>query len=89
MIKYFTFYRENNKFDDILKDNNIKKVIHLKIKWYQHLMIGIGENGNDRHFSYITLKYGDDMKKLDYKDMKKPQYKDLTPIKGVDYSPKR
>ena len=81
MIKYYTFYRENNKFDDILKDNNIKKVIHLKIKWYQHLMIGINEDGNDRHFSYITLKYGDDMKKLDYKDR--------TPIPNIDYIPKK
>jgi hypothetical protein len=81
MSKYFTFYRENNNFDDIVKDANIKKVIHLKISWYQHLMIGINEAGNDRHFSYITLKYGDDMKKLSFKDR--------TPIANVDYSPKK
>lgn len=81
MNKYFTFYRENNNFDDILKDANIRKVIHLKISWYQHLMIGITEKDNDRHFSYITLKYGDDMKKMSFKDR--------TPVPGVDYAPKK
>ena len=24
-MKYYTFHRENNDFEDILKDNNIKK----------------------------------------------------------------
>lgn len=81
MNKFYTFYRENDNFDDILKDTNIKNVIHLKIKWAQHLMISINERGNDRHFSYITLKYGDDMKNIGTKDR--------TPIANVDYVPKK
>ena len=39
---------------------------------------------NDKHeqsFSYITLKYGD--------EMKQELVKDFTPIPGVDYIPKR
>jgi len=79
--KYYVFYRENDNFDDILKDSNIKRVIHLKIKWECHLMIGIKESGNDRHFSYIGLKYGDDIKRLDTRDR--------TPVPGVDYVPKK
>lgn len=81
MIKYYTFYRENNKFDDLLKDPNIKKVIKFKIRWENHLMIGIVEDGNERQFSYITLKYGEDIKSMDIKDR--------TPVPGVDYIPKK
>lgn len=80
-MKYYTFYRENNNFDDILQDTNIKKIIKFKIIWYQHLMIGIGNNGNDRHYSYITLKYGE--------DIKLPDVMDRTPIPNVDYIPKK
>lgn len=81
MIKYYTFYRENNNFSDLLNDPIIKKIIDTKIKWYQYLMIGMIEEKNDHTFSYITLKYGD--------DIKKPDIKDFTPIPGVDYVPKR
>ena len=80
-MKYYIFYRENNKFDDILKDSNINKVMCLKISWDQHLMIGLGDKSNDRHYSYITLKYGEDITKLDTIDR--------TPIPGVDYMPKK
>ena len=34
-MKYYTFYRENNNFDDIEKDNIVKKFADTKIKWYQ------------------------------------------------------
>lgn len=81
MIKYYTFYRENNKFDDILKDPNIKNLFHLKITWFQYLMVGMVEDGNEKNFSYITLKYGD--------DIKQPEIQDFTPIPGVDYVPKK
>lgn len=37
-MKYYTFYRENNNFVDILTDINIKKVVDLKISWLRHLM---------------------------------------------------
>lgn len=80
-MKYYIFYRENNKFDDILKDSNISRVICFKILWDQHLMIGLGNKSSDRHYSYITLKYGEDMKKLDVIDR--------TPIPNIDYIPKK
>ena len=79
-MKYYTFYRENNNFDDILTDTIIKKIIDEKLRWYQYLIIGM----NDKHeqsFSYITLKYGD--------EMKQELVKDFSPIPGVDYIPKR
>ena len=78
-MKYYTFYRENNNFEDILTDINLKKVIKFKIRWFQYLMIGIPED--EKQFSYITLKYGD--------DLKKPDVRDFTPIPGVDYAPKK
>jgi hypothetical protein len=80
IMKYYTFYRENNNFDDILNDQIIKKIIDEKMRWYQYLIIGM----NDKHeqtFSYITLKYGD--------EMKQELVKDFSPIPGIDYVPKR
>jgi hypothetical protein len=81
MIKYYTFYRENNKFDDILSDQTIKKLLKMKVFWYQYMMVGIEEHKNEQTFSYITLKYGD--------DIKSPDVKDFTPVPGVDYVPKK
>jgi len=78
-MKYFTFTREDNNFDDILQDVNLKKRIDLKISWYQYLMIGMVDD--DKTTSYITLKYGDEM----VGDL----VKDHSPISGVDYTPKR
>ena len=79
-MKYYTFYRENNNFDDILNDQIIKKIIDEKMRWYQYLIIGM----NDKHeqtFSYITLKYGD--------EMKQELVRDFSPIPDVDYIPKK
>ena len=80
-MKYYTFYRENNNFDDIEKDNIVKKFAETKIKWYQHFMIGMRKDGNDQNFSMLTLKYGE--------DMVNNLTKDFTPIPGVDYIPKK
>jgi hypothetical protein len=81
-MKYYTFYRENNDFSDILRDPLVKKMIDEKISWYQYLTIGIQETkANEQSFSMLTLKYGD--------DMKHPDYKDFTPVPGVDYIPKK
>ena len=80
-MKYYTFYRENNNFDDIEKDNIVKKFAETKIKWYQHFMIGMKKDGNDQNFSMLTLKYGE--------DMVNNLTKDFTPIAGVDYIPKK
>ena len=32
-MKYYTFYRENDDFEDILKDNILKPIIDTKIKF--------------------------------------------------------
>lgn len=79
-MKYYTFYRENNNFDDILADPILKKIIDEKIRWSQHLVIGM-QDKNEQTFSYITLKYGD--------EMVQSLVKDRSPIAGVDYVPKR
>lgn len=81
-MKYYTFYRENNNFSDILKDPMIKKIVDLKISWHCHLMIGINDSTeNEQSFSMITLKYGD--------DMVNNLTKDFTPVSGVDYVQKK
>jgi hypothetical protein len=82
-MKYYTFYRESNKFDDILADANIKKFIREKIRWLNYLKIGIDEyeKGTDKVFFYITLKYGD--------EIRTQLTKDYRPIPNVDYIPIR
>jgi hypothetical protein len=79
-MKYITFYRENDNFDDILKDINLKKHMHEKIRWSNYLRIGLNDD-KDTLFSYITLKYGDEMRtKLT---------EDYSPVADVDYTPIR
>jgi hypothetical protein len=80
-MKYFTFYRESNKFDDILDDASIKKYIKMKIKWNQHLLIGVSELHDSSAISVITLKYGD--------EMVNNLTKDYTPEPGIDYKPEK
>ena len=77
-MKHITFYRENSNFDDIIKDPNLKKVIYEKTKWFQHLTLGIQDD--EKIFSYITLKYGD--------DIRTDVVKDFSPIPNIDYIPK-
>ena len=79
-MKYYTFYRENNNFDDILNDQIIKKIIDEKLRWFQYLIIGMNEK-HEQTFSYITLKYGD--------EMKQELVKDFSPVPGIDYIPKK
>jgi len=77
-MKYITFYRESNNFDDILNDINLKKHVHEKIRWYNFLRIGLKDD-KATLFSYITLKFGDEMRtKLT---------EDYSPIPNVDYIP--
>lgn len=81
-MKVYKFYRENNNFDDILKDPILKKVIDMNIRFPNHLIIGIEDTKkNEQTFSYLTLKYGD--------EMRQSINKDFTPIPGVDYIPKK
>lgn len=78
-MKYYTFYRDSNTFDDILNDTNLKKHIIEKIRWTNYLLIGI--NNDDKLASYITLKFGDEMRNR--------LTKDYSPIPGIDYIPIR
>lgn len=83
-MKYYTFKRESNKFDDILTDPSLKKLIYTKITWSQHLLIGLDEFSTkefDKLASYIVLKYGD--------DICTQITKDYAPIPNVDYIPIR
>jgi hypothetical protein len=80
-MKYYTFKRESNNFDDILNDPALKKLIKLKIKWKSHLMIGLSDKAEDGTYGYVVLKYGD--------DIINPINKDFRPVPGVDYTPKR
>jgi hypothetical protein len=82
-MKYYTFYRESNNFDDILSDVIIKKFADTKLHWYKYLMVGISESikDSDQYYSLLTLKYGE--------DMVSSVCKDFTPVAGVDYIPKK
>jgi hypothetical protein len=82
-MKYYTFYRESNKFDDIISDANLKQFVRERISWTGHYMIGINEYEKDAEkiFSYITLKYGD--------EIRTNLTKDYRPIPNKDYTPKR
>lgn len=78
-MKYFTFKRESNDFDDILQDINLKKNIYEVVSWLNHIRISMKDD--DKISSYITLKYGDEMiNKLT---------EDYSPIANKDYIPKR
>ena len=79
-MKNYTFYRENNHFDDILNNANVKSMIKLKIKWNKHLVIGIDNGDTDSVHSYITLMYSDDLVTVS---------RDFKPIPGIDYTPKK
>jgi hypothetical protein len=83
IMHYLVFRRENNKFDDILKDKNIKPIYKTKIQYYGNLILGFTEDHDDtsKILSYIILKYGDDIVTLDIPDR--------TPIPHKDYIPKK
>ena len=81
-MKYYTFYRESNNFDDILNDAMLKKSIDEVIRWYQYLIIGYYDSTKASSNSiYISLTYGD--------EMTNNLVKDYSPIPGVDYVPKK
>jgi hypothetical protein len=79
-MKYYTFYRENNVFDDILSDITIKKIVRTKISWLNYLMVGIEDE--DKIASYITLKFGDSIRTDLVKDFSPIPFKDYTPIRN-------
>lgn len=80
-MKFYTFKRESNDFDDIIKDSGLKSYISTKIKWRGYLMIGLNFNADEKVYGYVVLKYGE--------DIVNPAEKDYTPIPNKDYIPKR
>ena len=82
-MKYYTFYRESDNFDDILKDISLKKFISELIRWYNYLQIGISEYKKDAEkiCSYITLKYGEEIRTNLTKDYTPKPYIDYVPIR--------
>ena len=81
-MKYFIFYREDNNFDDLLTDKNIRKCFNYKLSWKQYLLLGT-ESITDEIQSYLVLKYGDDLKDKSY------VFPDRKPVPFVDYEPDR
>lgn len=82
-MKYYTFFKDNNDFNDILNDVNIKPFVKTKLKWVNHLMLGLTEN-NDKSqniFGYIVLRYGD--------NIVNPITRDFTPKNNIDYIVKK
>lgn len=82
-MRHFLFHRESNDFTDILSDGNIKKNIKTKIKFYEHLIIGIPKDKNtDKVISYIMIMFGESL--IDFKHI----IPDRTPVIYKDYMPK-
>jgi hypothetical protein len=78
-MKYYTFFRADNNFDDINDDEIIQKYADFKVTWLNHLMIGINvdEGYYEQYASLLVLKYGE--------DMVNNLVKDFSPKAGVDY----
>lgn len=85
MVKNFLFYRDSNRFDDILNDTSIKKYIRTKLLFLNYLIITIYQDSKEieKTISYIMLKYGEDVKDFTH------IIPNRTPIPNVDYMPKR
>jgi len=79
-MKTFVFKRENNNFDDVLGDKNIKKYVVEKYQFDEHLIIRVEDT--PEALAYITLMFCDEM--ISMKDL----VPDRTPIIDVDYTPK-
>lgn len=80
-MKYYTLKRETGGFDDILKDIGLKPHIKTKLFWYQHAIIGFDYETPEDVFSYLVLKYGE--------NIVPDSFADRSPIPGKDYIPAR
>ncbi len=80
-MKTFVFNRENNKFDDILKDKVIKPAIREQYKFDEHLIIRVEEK--PEVLAYLTLMFSEEL--LSMKDL----VPDRTPKPYIDYTPKK
>lgn len=81
-MKYFTFDRESENFDDILTDPVLKKVRSMRIEYPGSLMIGFDEENRNAAslISYITIKYCDDIKSDVVVDHSPKPYIDYIPL---------
>ena len=80
-MKTFIFHRENNKFDDILKDKNIKSAIRETYIFDEHLIIRLEEK--PEVLAYITLMFSEEFVRM--KDL----VPDRTPKPNIDYTPRK
>jgi hypothetical protein len=81
IMKTFIFKRENNNFDDVLNDKNIKKYIIERYKFAEHLIIRVKDT--PEALTYITLMFSEEL--VSMRDL----VPDRTPIPNIDYVPKR
>ena len=80
-MKTFVFNRENNKFDDILKDKVIKPAIREQYKFDEHLIIRVEEK--PEVLAYLTLMFSEEL--LSMRDL----VPDRTPKPNIDYTPNK
>ena len=80
-MKTFIFKRENNNFDDILKDKNIKSAIKETYTFDEHLIVRLEEK--PEVLAYITLMFSEEF--ISIKDL----VPDRTPKPYVDYTPRK
>lgn len=79
-MSYTVFYRESNKFNDILSDPVIKKAIRFKMSFTDFLILKLD---SDQNTSYMIIKYGDDVISLSN------FIPDRSPIPNKDYIPNK
>ena len=77
----FNFHRNSDDFTDILTDTQFKNKIVSTVKFPRYLIITLKNDIPDSIFTYITLKYGDDLVDEMVPDRKPIMYKDYTPKK--------
>ena len=80
-MKTFIFKRENNNFDDILKDKNIKGAVKETYIFDEHLIVRLEEK--PEVLAYITLMFSEEF--ISMKDL----VPDRTPRPYIDYTPKK
>lgn len=81
-MKTFIFHRENNNFDDVLKDKTIRSVIVEKYQFDEHLIIRVKDEPEGVQ-AYITLLFSEEL--VSMKDL----VPDRTPKPHIDYIPKK
>ena len=80
-MKTFIFKREDNNFDDILKDKNIKGAVKETYTFNEHLILRLEEK--PEVLAYITLMFSEEF--ISMKDL----VPDRTPRPYIDYTPKK